>query len=333
MNNFTVINYEKIKDWIKNNTNEVIDSVEKAYLSFSKKEAICPNSYFLKYPNEPANRIIALPGSIESKDLKVSGIKWISSFPDNINHNLDRASAILILNDRKTGYPVACLEGSIISAYRTAASAIIGATYLHNKDKIIDNISIVGGGLISYTILSLFIMLGWEIKKVTIIDKDIDRAIYLSKKFSSLEVECSSDIKLIRSSDMIVFATSAISPHIEQKELFSHNPTILHMSLRDISPEIIIESQNFTDDINHALQADTSLHLAEKKLRNRRFMAGSAIDLISLDAKPNFNQTRIWSPFGMGILDIAVGFRIFESLKENESIKVNNFFPDPYVMA
>jgi hypothetical protein len=45
-------------------------------------------------------------------------------FPENTASGLPRASAVVILDDHTTGCPFACPEASVISATRTAASAL-----------------------------------------------------------------------------------------------------------------------------------------------------------------------------------------------------------------
>ena len=71
-----------------------------------------PDSYFLRYPDNPNARIIALPAHLGG-EVQKSGIKWISSFPENRATNLARASAVLILNDASTGYPLGLSRGLV----------------------------------------------------------------------------------------------------------------------------------------------------------------------------------------------------------------------------
>ncbi|MEU9184724.1 hypothetical protein AB0D14_09185 [Streptomyces sp. NPDC048484] len=75
---------------------------------------------------------------------------------------------------------------------------------------------------------------------------------------------------LIRSCDLVVFATVAGAPHITGPAWFAHNPLVLHVSLRDLSPEIILSATNVVDDVEHCLKADASPHLAEHRARPAR---------------------------------------------------------------
>ncbi|CAM5701358.1 hypothetical protein SPURM210S_00412 [Streptomyces purpurascens] len=64
--------------------------------------------------------------------------------------------------------------------------------------------------------------------------------------------------ELIRLSDLIVFATVADRPHITEPSWFRHNPVVLHVSLRDLAPEVLLGATNVVDDIDHCLRAATS---------------------------------------------------------------------------
>ena len=126
---FFVVDGSTVRDVIDKNKQQIFDTVEAAYRLHDSGETINPDSYFLRYPKDPSSRIIALPAHVGGEFQK-SGIKWISSFPANTANNLARASAVLILNDAETGYPLACLEASLISSTRTAASAALAAEHL-----------------------------------------------------------------------------------------------------------------------------------------------------------------------------------------------------------
>jgi len=328
---FAVIGAAQIAPWLEANPQAVVAAVKQAYLQHAQGQTISPDSYFLRFPHHPRQRIIALPASIES-DNPVTGIKWIASFPDNIEQGLDRASAVLIINDRQTGYPVACLEGSLISAARTAASAVLGAEYLHPTPKKIRQLGVVGCGPIAHRSLGLLAKMGWEIDALCVCDLDESRSqLFRDKAEGWVKSHHTASLEAtVRGSDMLLIATSATQPYILSPDWFSHAPTVLHMSLRDLSPEVILAAQNVADDVSHCLKAQTSPHLASELVGHHDFMIGGIADVIAGRVIAKADRTRIYSPFGMGILDLAVAQQLLATLDEAEKVCILDFFPDAY---
>src|SRR4249920_427132 len=167
---FYVVPGSTVRRVIDDNKKQVFDAVEAAYRLHDSGNTLNPDSYFLRYPERPSARIIALPAHLGGTVQK-SGIKWISSFPENRASNLARASAVLILNDAATGYPLACIEASLISATRTAASAALAAEHLSpNPFKGI--LGVIGTGVIARTTVEWLLFRGWRFGAVNLFDLD-----------------------------------------------------------------------------------------------------------------------------------------------------------------
>jgi ornithine cyclodeaminase/alanine dehydrogenase-like protein (mu-crystallin family) len=62
-----------------------------------------------------------LPGAAPDGRADLAGAKWIAGFPDNVAAGLPALHALVIVNDPRTGVPVAILDGGAITAQRTAA--------------------------------------------------------------------------------------------------------------------------------------------------------------------------------------------------------------------
>jgi 2,3-diaminopropionate biosynthesis protein SbnB len=327
-NSLRVIAADAITEWLSSYLAALPELVGEVYLHHLKGKTNNPDSYFLRFPGDSMNRIIALPCSLED-DAPIAGVKWIASFPDNIHRGLDRASAVIVVNDRYTGYPLALLEGSLISIARTAASATLGALQLHPTPKLIENLTVVGCGPISAATISQMLACNIQINRLTLIDLDINRANKLITMFQVKISQCkaSTDISELLQSDLILFATSASAPHVNDTKLFAHNPTVLHISLRDLDPVIIIGSQNITDDTSHCLKANTSLHLAVKQQPKADFISGTLADVMLSNVKPVWSKPRIYSPFGMGILDLAIARKMLEDKTRVRHTNIENFFP------
>ena len=132
--------------------------------------------------------------------------------------------------------------------------------------------------------------------------------------------------QLIRSSDLVVFATVAGQPHVTDPSWFSHNPLVLHVSLRDLAPEILLASANFVDDIDHCLKANTSPHLAEQLTGSRDFLDGTLNDVMAGRVTVPTDRPVVFSPFGLGVLDLAVGKYVYDELARSGELRVIDGF-------
>jgi ornithine cyclodeaminase len=330
---FAVISGAQVQAALARREREIVDLVEAVYRLHGAGDSVNPPSYFLRFPDRPTSRIIALPASIGGP-IRVDGLKWIASFPDNVAVGIPRASAVLILNDHDTGYPFACLEASIISASRTAASAALAAERLSRGRPRPTSIGFVGTGLIARYIHTYLAGTGWSFDQIGVHDTAADSAAgfrgYLERTGTSAPItEHDTAEGLIRASDLIVFATVAGAPHVHQRSWFDHNPLVLHVSLRDLDPDILLTAANIVDDVDHCLKADTSPHLVEQRTGNRDFISGTLDDVLTGRVTPPTDRPVIFSPFGLGVLDLAVSKYVYDHTAATGQLHtVDDFFTD-----
>lgn len=327
---FDVVSGTHIKTILEQDPAGCMDSVARAYLAHHDGHTVNPDSYFLRFPDNERNRIIALPASIGA-DSNVAGIKWIASFPANVDQGIPRASAVLVLNDQQTGYPFALLEGSLISAARTAASAVLGALWLNDHNKHARSVSFIGAGVIARNILDMFVASGWSFEHVRVHDTHGESGAafvaHADGRCGDAKVGAEGSLGRALEADIVVFATNAGTPYVTTPTRFAPGQIVLNISLRDIGPELILESQNYFDDVDHCMKANTSPHLAEQASGNRNFATGTLAQLMRGEVAVDRSKPLVYSPFGMGMLDLALGKQIYDQAKAaGMTTPVPNFF-------
>ena len=72
-----VIDAKLSEEFLKGRELFLIDLVERVYRAHHAGNTVCPDSYFLRFPGAPRDRIIALPSYINDQAC-VSGIKSVS---------------------------------------------------------------------------------------------------------------------------------------------------------------------------------------------------------------------------------------------------------------
>ncbi len=314
---------------------EVIQAVRIAYETHGDGDSSLPHSTFLPFPGQPQQRIIALPAYLGGA-CRIAGVKWVSSFPDNLHRGVDRASAVVILNSPQTGRPEAVLEGSVISAKRTAASAALAAQCLLSPERFrgkVGRVGMIGCGLINFEIARFLLAVFPEAETFVLFDKDEARAKQFENKkiFDGVGVEIAKDVKaVLRNCPLISIATTALAPHIGELRECPQGSAILHISLRDLTPDVILSCDNVVDDIDHVCRAQTSVHLAEQLAGHRKFIRCTLADILSgrAPARNGSETFSVFSPFGLGVLDLVVAKLVRDlALQQGLETVIGSFLP------
>ncbi|MEA5153828.1 MAG: 2,3-diaminopropionate biosynthesis protein SbnB [Raineyella sp.] len=319
-----IIGAKAVDEFLDGREKEIINLVERVYLMHRNGQTENPDSYFLRFPESPRDRIIALPAHMADRDLRSVGIKWISSFPGNVDHGLQRAAAIVVLNDPDTGYARAVVEGSRISAARTAASAALALRVLHGAPA---SIGVLGSGPIAQTTLRYISALFPE--KVPVRVHDLNRTSVV-RMLQNRGDECSeATLGEALACDVVLFATSAGVPYVPASTRFRSGQFVLNISLRDLAPETIREANNIFDDVEHCMKANTTPHLLEQLDGNREFVTGTLAEVCVGAAQLDPTRPTVFSPFGLGVLDLAVAQALHDQVvAAGSGVRVDGFHGD-----
>lgn len=338
-NELLVVSGAEVRALLAEQRAAVMAAVRDAYLAHGQGLSSPPDSTFLRFPGRERERIIALPAYLGGK-WNLASLKWIASFPENTRQGLDRASATLILNDLETGYPLALLESSTISAWRTAASAALAAQAIHPAASSV-SIGIIGAGLISFEGLMFLRTVLPTISHITLFDLSADAADHFIGRArpSAPEVDdwrrAPSAEAVLAACDVILFGTTAVTPHIGQIPPADHPRTLLHVSLRDLAPETLLDADNTADDAQHVNRAQTSVHLLSQQPGQTNVVRASLAEILAGSAAPRTERPlSIFHPFGLGMLDLAVGALVLDLARaQGVGTTIPDFIPAPWRQA
>ena len=130
---------------------------------------------------------------------------------------------IIILNDMKTGLPVCVMDGTWITAVRTAAVSAVTAKYCARKDSKV--LGIVGAGVQGHHNLIAIKTVFPELMKIKVFDINREAAKKYRNDFSELiEVEitvCNTVEAVAEGSDILLTATQRLTKPLIKDEWFA----------------------------------------------------------------------------------------------------------------
>lgn len=267
-----------------------------------------------------ADRIIAMPSYVGGA-FNVFGMKWIGSNADNHKNNLPRAIGTIILNDPVTKFPIAFMDGTIISAMRTAAvSALAVETLAKKKPKVL---GLIGLGIICRWQLKAILKAAPTIETVRIYDVN-PAAVEQFMKFARTELD--RDLQgvknlpeVFRDADIVVPCTTADKGYIEG-DWIQKGQLFINVSIMDPKREVVLKADKIVvDDWIQCNRENKILNLLyqEGVLTDKSIYAELGQILAGKKAGRERDEEIIFfNPMGMSIEDIASAYHVYLRAKE-----------------
>jgi len=121
---------------------ELIEALEHAHIQYSTGNAVMPVRLVVPLP-QIQGRITSMPGYL-SED-KALGMKVVTYFQNNPRQNLPAILATIMLFSTETGKIIAAMDGSYLTAIRTAGASAMSTKALANPDTPV--LGVLGAGV------------------------------------------------------------------------------------------------------------------------------------------------------------------------------------------
>jgi alanine dehydrogenase len=290
---------------------DVINVVEEAFRMCGEGRGKMPAKTYLSLEHGDFRAMpAALPGS--------AGVKWVNVHPENPSRGLPSIMAILVYSDPETGYPLAVMDATEITAYRTGAAAAIASKYLARRDS--QKIGIIGAGFQAHTQILAHTEL---FNSISVNAFDVSRAAVdkLMRSLSQFPIRnCS--IQEAVASDIVCTLTPSQSPII-RKEWIKPGTHINAVGAdapgkQELDPSIIKESIVVVDDIKQASGSGEINVPIQKGIYSVGEVYGTLAEVVAGKKKgrAHNNDVTVFDSTGIAVEDIAVAKLLFEKAQQ-----------------
>jgi alanine dehydrogenase len=290
---------------------DVINVVEEAFRICGEGRGRMPAKTYLSLEHGDFRAMpAALPGC--------AGMKWVNVHPQNPSLGLPSIMAILVYNDPETGYPLAIMDATEITAYRTGAAAAVASKYLARPNS--HTIGVIGAGFQAHTQIlahaELFSPI--SINAFDVSQAAIDRLVCSFPQFSVRN--CS--IQEAAASDIVCTLTPSRNPIIKREWITAGT----HINAvgadapgkQELDPSILKEAIVVVDDLKQASTSGEINVPIKKRIYNTREVYGTLAELVVGKKKGRTDDSAItvFDSTGIAVEDIAVAKLLFEKAQQ-----------------
>lgn len=181
----------------------LLDALAEGFRAQSDGLVDAPNRIGVTVPN--TGFLLTMPAYQQGREVTV---KLVSVFHGNARHGLPTHQALICLFDPETGTSVALLDGTAITALRTAGAAALSARLLAREDTRV--LAIIGAGTQGHAHLTMLPRVR-PFSEIRIFSRDVAHAEQLAATDDRARAVASAE-EAVRGADVVCLCTSASEP-------------------------------------------------------------------------------------------------------------------------
>ncbi|MBE0479835.1 MAG: ornithine cyclodeaminase family protein [Dehalococcoidia bacterium] len=291
---------------------DVINAVEEAFRHWSEGKVVMPpKSYLILEQGDFRAMPVAVPGAL--------GIKWVSVFTENPLRRLPTVIGTIIYNDPATGSPLAIMDATDLTAYRTGATSALASRYLARRNS--STLGIVGAGAQAYTQLLAHAEV-FDLKSIRVYDYSREAAEKFAGSLNEYPLRTTSLQEAI-DCDIVCTLTPSRQPFVK-KEWVRPGTHINAVGAdargkQELEPSVLAAATVVVDDIVQAASAGELNMPISKGLFREEDIYATLSDVISgkKNGRNDDAAVTVFDCTGLAIEDIAVARLVYESAVSN----------------
>lgn len=303
-------------DW-----NELCSTIEEAVGCIARNDYAQPVKPYLRYRNL-VNRIIAMP-AFAGGNINSAGIKWIASFPGNIEKGIRRANSVTILNEGDTGIPYCIFNTPVVSGLRTAAvTGLVMRKWLEKqKQDRTYTVGMTGFGPIGKLHMDMaFTLLGDKLREFRIYDlRPVDINTIPEQYRSRVKISGSWE-EAFDGADIFMTCTVSKAPYIDRAPV--KGSLQLNVSLRDYKDSwMSFADVILVDDWEEVNREKTDIEMMHLNQGLKKEGVFEIASLLEADFFSRFGPEAVYmfNPMGMAVFDIATAHFLYKMAKERKA--------------
>jgi alanine dehydrogenase len=298
---------------------KVINVVEKAFFDFSQGITQMPPKMYLIFKEFDGDLRI-MPSF--SKRFLMAGTKIVNVHPQNQKKGLPSVMAVIVLNDPKTGMPLALMDGTWITALRTGAASAVATKYLSRKDA--KTLGVVGAGFQAITQIAAISKVR-RLKEILVYDIREEAIERLARVLAKERIKIKKGrLEVICQKDILVTATPSREP-VVKKEWIKPGVHINAIGAdapgkEELDPDILKGSKIVVDSWEQASHSgEINVPLA-KGLIKKEDIYGELGEIVSgkKPGREREEEITIFDSTGLAIQDLYTASLVYKEAKRKK---------------